>query len=95
MVGIVEPGFLSGFTWSQSGVFIEAGDKCTGTADCIVGVITQCYYKATMAPRRKSALWLKVADVLYYTTLHCNVLHFFYFIRVKAQTFLKIPKSAS
>ena len=85
MVGIVEPGFLSGFTWSQSGVFIEAGDKCTGTADCIVGVITQCYYKAMMAPRRKSALWLKVADVLYYTTLHCNVLHFFilYGLRLK------------
>ena len=64
MVGIVEPGFLSGFTWSQSGVFIEAGDKCsTGTADCIVGVITQCYYKATMAPRRKSALWQHFTEV--------------------------------
>ena len=63
MVGIVEPGFLSGFTWSQSGVFIEAGDKCTGTTDCIVGVITQCYYQATMDPRRKSVLWQHFTEV--------------------------------
>ena len=76
MVGIVEPGFLSGFTWSQSGVFIEAADKCTGTTDCIVGVITQCYDQATMAPRRKSALWQHFTEVegwgcivLYYITL--------------------------
>ena len=61
----------------------------TGTADCIVGVITQCYCKATMAPRRKSALWLKVADVLYYTTLHCNVLYFFILYGLRLKLFLK------
>ena len=63
MVGIVEPGFLSGFTWSQSGVFMEAADKCTATTDRIVRVITHCYYQTMMAARTKSALWQHLIEV--------------------------------
>ena len=46
MVGIVEPGFLPGFTWSQSGVFKEAAGRCiAATVYCIAGVIIWCYYQ--------------------------------------------------
>ena len=89
IVGIVEPGFLPGFTWSQSGVFKEAAGRCTAaTVYCIAGVISSVTTRLTMATRRKSTLWKHFTEVqgcwcnvLYYITLLFTTL-FFIFINL-------------